>query len=186
MVVYRFNIHTDTHIHIFHVFFVPYDNLCIPISFTAGHIIFVLYDFSHIFYYAYTTIHLTPNIPSLIPYQFTFFSFLFSTKNTFRTRCSPFHHLPYHTTLNSILLAFKRPIRAEKNMRSKIIVRIRHSVYKKAVQKITFLLHFLLSFFILTVCHPNISIFEEEKGRKKKEFQCEKYEPSSFSITFLS
>ena len=93
-----------------------------------------------------------------------FFSSFVSQKNTFGTHCSPFHHLPisHHTKFH--FTCFQKAYKGGKNMRSKIIVRIRHSVYKKAVQKITFLLHFLL-FFILTVCHPNISIFEEEEKK---------------------
>lgn len=128
------------------MFFCPLHNLYIPISFTTGHIIFVLYDFSHIFYYAYTTIHLTLKILP-IPYQFTFFSSFVSQKNAFGTRCSPFHHLPisHHTKFH--FTCFQKAYKGGKNMRSKIIVRIRHSVYKKAVQKITFLLHFLLFFY---------------------------------------
>ena len=129
-------------------FFVPYTT-CVYPSLSLPGILYLYYMIFHIFFIMPIQPFISPlKYPSFL-HQFTFFSSLVPQKNTFGTRCSPFHHLPYQTTLNSILLAFKRPIRAEKNMRSKIIVRIRHSVYKKAVQKITFLLHFLLFFLSL-------------------------------------
>jgi len=145
------------------MFFCPLHNLYIPISFTTGHIIFVLYDFSHIFYYAYTTIHLTLKILP-IPYQFTFFLILRLTKKIpLEHVAHPFTIFPYHTTLNSILLAFKRPIRAEKIWEVKLLYGLDILCTKKRYKRLLF--YYTSFFFILTVCHPNISIFEEEEKR---------------------